>query len=69
MFKAYIKWVNAKAKKLDGIDIGLVKLSVFAATLFLAKYYPVLLSFDWYVYALVFVLAVYRPCKRAYFTK
>jgi hypothetical protein len=61
-----IKFINKTAKKLDGMDIGLVKLSVFAIAFLIAKYYPQVLSLDWYWYAGVAVLAALRPLHRAY---
>ncbi len=61
-----IKFINKAAKKLDGVDIGLVKLSVFAIAFLIAKYYPQVLSLDWYWYAAVAVLSAARPLHRAY---
>ena len=34
--------------KADWIDVGLTKLSVFAATLFIAKLWDGILGLDWY---------------------
>ena len=61
-----IEFINKTAKKLDGVDIGLVKLGVFAIAFLIAKYYPQVLSLDWYWYAVVVVLASARPFYRAY---
>jgi hypothetical protein len=61
-----IPFINKIAKKLDGIDIGLVKLSVFAAAFLIAKYYPQVLSLDWYWYLVVTIAAAVRPFYRAY---
>ena len=62
----FVEFINKTAKKLDGMDIGLVKLSVFAIAFLIAKYYPQVLSLDWYWYAVVAVLAAARPLYRAY---
>ncbi len=61
-----ITFINDAAKKLDGVDIGLVKLSVFAIAFLIAKYYPQVLSLDWYWYAGVAVLVAIRPLYRTY---
>ena len=55
------KWADAKAKKIDALDMGLVKVSVFFFALLLAKLWPPLMSLDWQWYALVFVLAGILP--------
>ena len=57
----FMDWMDSKAKNLDGLDIGLIKLSVFFFTLMLAKLWAPLLSLEWYWYALVFVLAGIKP--------
>jgi hypothetical protein len=57
----FMDWMNSKTKNLDGLDIGLLKLSVFFFTLMLAKLWAPLLSLEWYWYALVFVLAGIKP--------
>jgi len=61
-----ITFINDAAKKLDGMDIGLVKLYILAIAFLIAKYYPQVSSLDWYWYAGVAVLAVIRPFYRAY---
>ena len=48
-------------KRLDVFDIGLIKLSVAAAVLLIAKYWIALTSLAWYWYVIVFVLVVIRP--------
>ena len=63
----FLKWADSKIRKIDALDMGLVKLSVFAFALILAKLWPQMLSLDWYWYAAVFILAAIRPMKRAYF--
>jgi len=57
----YLKWADAKVKRMDALDMGMVKVSVFFLALLAAKLYSPLLSLDWWVYALVFVLAAIRP--------
>ena len=54
-------WMVEGVKRLDVLDISLIKLSVMAATLLLAKWWPPLLSLDWYWYAGIFVIAAVRP--------
>ena len=61
-----ITYVNDIAKKLDGVDIGLVKLYILAMAFLIAKFYPVVLSLDWYWYAGIAILAAIRPSYRSY---
>jgi hypothetical protein len=49
------KWINSKIKKMSVIDIQLIKLSVFAFTLLVAKLWGQILSLDWQWYAIIFV--------------
>lgn len=60
-------WANPKIKKLDWKDIGLIKLSVMAFALLIAKFWPPLLSADWYWYFLIMLLAGIIPIKKFYF--
>jgi len=53
-------------KKLKGNDLPLIKLSVFSITLLLAKFWPVLLSLNWYWYLIVGVLAAIKPMKHVW---
>jgi uncharacterized membrane protein YdfJ with MMPL/SSD domain len=55
------KWANSVVKKMDWLDLGLVKISVAAAVLLIAKLWPPILGLDWYWYALVFVIVVIKP--------
>lgn len=54
-------WANSKIKKLNWVDIKLIKLSVGGFVLVVAKLWEPLLSLDWYWYALICVLAAIRP--------
>ena len=58
-----IKWMDSKVKKFKGIDISLIKITTAAIVLLIAKYWPVLISFDAWVYIVVAVLAAIRPLK------
>lgn len=55
-------WLESKTRKLKWYDISLTKLGTAAFALLAAKLWPVLLSLDWTVYLIVFVVAVIRPC-------
>ena len=57
-------FANAKVRKCDWLDIGLIKLTVAAFVLLLAKLWPAILSLPWYWYAAVAVLAAIRPLVR-----
>jgi len=65
---SFTTWADSKAKKLNWIDIGLVKLSVFGFTLLIAKLWVPLLGLEWYWYAVIFVLAGIKPITK-FFTK
>jgi hypothetical protein len=45
-------WANGRVARLTWVDIPLIKLSVAAFVLMLAKLWEPLLSLDWYWYAL-----------------
>lgn len=49
--------------KADWLDVVLLKVAVFAATLLVAKYWELLLSLDWYWYVVVFIITVVKPFK------
>jgi len=64
---SFTDWMNSKLKNIDWLDIGLVKLTVFAFALMIAKLWMPILALEWYWYAIIWVLAVIRPLYRAYF--
>ncbi len=61
-FKKIEKWANSKIKKMTLVDIKLIKLSVFAFALMVAKLWQPILSLDWYWYAVMFIAFAIRPC-------
>ena len=64
---SFTDWMNSKVGKLDWLDIGCVKLAVFAFALLIAKFWPEILNLSWYWYVIIFVLATIRPLYKAYF--
>lgn len=58
------EWSNAKVKKMDWVDLALVKLAVLFFTLALAKLWPDVLGLEWYWYGLVFILLSIKPLIR-----
>ena len=48
------QWIDEKVKKLNCFDYSIVKLCVLAFALLVAKFWPPILSLDWYWYAGVF---------------
>lgn len=64
---SFTDWMNSKIENLDWMDIGFVKLSVFAFALMIAKFWSGILALEWYWYAIIFVLAAMRPIYKAYF--
>lgn len=63
---AFTDWANARMKNLIWIDMGLVKLSVFAFALMVAKLWEPILSLEWYWYGIIFVLAAIPPMIRIF---
>lgn len=66
-----MKNFNKKIKKLDVIDLKLIKLASMAGILFLITLWPAAMSLvnriDWYWFLLVAVVLAYRPCKKILF--
>ncbi len=61
--------MDSKVKKMDWIDVGLVKWSCIAFGLLLAMLFPVLLNINiYYIIVIVVILAV-RPMYNVYFKK
>ena len=65
MFEKYRKWGEKKLKKLTIVDVKLIKLSVAAFTLMLAKLFPGLLGLEWYWYAGLGIAFMYQPMMKA----
>jgi len=59
-------WYNSKLKNLKWTDIGFLKISVAAFTLMAAKLWAPLLSFEWYWYGLVGVLACVMVFRKVF---
>jgi hypothetical protein len=57
-------FANSIIKKCDWTDIGLLKISVAAAVLLIAKLWPPIMGLDWYWYAIVLVIAAIKPASR-----
>lgn len=55
------KWLNSKVKKMNWFDIKMIKWSVAAFILLIAKLWPPLLSLNWYWYLIIGVVAMIRP--------
>jgi len=61
---------NEKVKKMDGLDLGLTKLSVAAIVLFIITIWTAAMNWvhsvnPWY-FLIVFILAAARPLYRVY---
>jgi uncharacterized membrane protein len=55
------KMLNKNIKKMKWYDIGLVKLSMIALTLMVAKLWPDFLHFEWHYYLIIFILFAIIP--------
>lgn len=65
-----IKWLKKRVKKMDLWDIGLVKWSVLAGTLFIITIWPAAMDWvhsvnPWY-FLIAFIIFVARPFYRVY---
>ncbi|MBU2508618.1 MAG: hypothetical protein KJ799_18130 [Bacteroidetes bacterium] len=47
--------------KAGWVDVGFVKVAVFAATLLIAKLWEPILSLDWYWYLIIWIIAAIKP--------
>ena len=54
-------WVNTNIKKMTWSDMSLVKLSIAAFVLMIAKLWPDILSLEWYWYLVIFLLTMLKP--------
>ncbi len=52
-----IKWAEKNAQNMKWYHYSALKIGVASAMLLLAKFFPILLSFDWYWYAGVFLIS------------
>ncbi|MDO9340670.1 MAG: hypothetical protein Q7T72_09130 [Bacteroidales bacterium] len=52
--------------KAGWIDVGFIKLAVFAAALLFAKLWESILNLDWYWYLIISVAALIRPVITSY---
>ena len=66
MISKYKKWAEEKMKMMDLWDMKLIKWSVAAFTLMLAKLWPPILSLDWYWYGVIGLLLIARTVNRLY---
>ena len=57
----FFKYCEGKIKGFSWYDLPLMKLSVAAFTLMVAKIYPEILGYDWYVYFALGFLFGFRP--------
>lgn len=64
MLGAYEKWMDSKLKKMTLWDIKMVKLSVAAFTLLIAKLWSPILSLDWYWYAALGIIFAATPARK-----
>jgi hypothetical protein len=68
-FKGYMKWMASALKRMEVVDIKMIKLSAAAFTLMLAKLIPGLLVLDWYWYALLGVVFMMKPMMKMFEVK
>ncbi len=59
-----ISLFDKKIKNLDIWDIGLGKLAVFFATLFIVSLLPVIATLDWYIYLVIAGIFAARPLSK-----
>ena len=57
-------WANTNIQKMTWSDMSLVKLSIAAFVLMIAKLWPDILSLEWYWYLVIFLLAMLKPSSK-----
>ena len=62
-------WLNRRVRHLDLWDIGLIKWSVAAFVLLLAKLWEPILSLPWQAYLVIAIGLVIRPAYKFYFER
>lgn len=60
------KYFNKKIKNYKWQDIACVKLSVLFLTLMLAKLWPGMLGFDWYIYLILGIAFMIIPMVKLF---
>ncbi|MAG52684.1 MAG: hypothetical protein CMH62_01845 [Nanoarchaeota archaeon] len=63
------KQADQAVKKMRWYDVGLVKLSVAAFVLMVAKLFSPILGLKWWVYLIIAVIAAIKPTYTAYLQK
>ena len=61
-----LTWADSKIAKMRLYDISMVKLSVAAAILLIAKLWDPILGLDWYWYLVIFVIAAILQTKKMF---
>ena len=64
-----INYWNEKIKKLDVIDIGLIKLAVLLATIIIVKLFPQLMYISYSVLIILVIICAARPAYRLWIKK
>jgi hypothetical protein len=59
-------WMDSRIRGLHLIDVQLIKLSVAAFILMIAKLWRPLLSLNWYWYALIALVAGIKPVSKVF---
>lgn len=59
----FFQFIDSRLKDVHWYDISLIKLSTAATTLLVAKFFPQILSCDWWVYIAVALVAAIKPLK------
>ncbi|MCJ7555206.1 MAG: hypothetical protein MUO34_15140 [Ignavibacteriaceae bacterium] len=52
--------------KADWLDVALIKIGVFTATLLFAKLWSPILSVEWYWYLIIWIVVAIRPFNTFY---
>ena len=60
-YMKFLDKLNKMHKNTDILDMGFAKWTMFFFTLMLVKFWPVLLSLDWYWYLLASLVLAIRP--------
>lgn len=57
----FFNWLNDRTGNMKALDVACLKIAVMAFTLLAVKFFPTLLNWPWYAYAILFVVFAAKP--------
>ena len=63
------KKLDESIRKMHWYDISLIKVATAAAVLLIAKYFPIIITGEWYHYVIIALFASFLPMKHMFCNK